>query len=182
MLLRGDFVERKIILYIAMTLDGYIADQNDQLTFLDPYNENELAKNSYQDLMNRTDTLLIGRKTYDVISQLVSVWPYPNHHTYVLTSKPGINLEKVSFTSQNIKELVEDLRKSPGKDIWIVGGGKLVQSLIQLDLINEYHIAIAPILLGRGVPLFHQVENSINLKLIKSEVCDQLTLMVYHHK
>jgi len=175
-------MDRKIVLYIAMTLDGYIADHNDQLAFLDPYNENELAKKSYQNLMDRTDVLLIGRKTFDVVNQMVEIWPYPNHHTYVLTSKSGSNQEKVSFTSEHIKDLISNLRMKQGKDIWIVGGGKLVKSLIELELIDEYHITIAPILLGDGIPLFHQVENTINLQLIKVEADNQLTMLIYHHK
>ncbi len=165
-----------------MTLDGYIADENDQLTFLDPYNENELAKKSYQDLMERTDVLFIGRKTYDVVSKLVKEWPYPNHHTYVFTSKPDADTKNITFTSQDTKELIDTLEMSPGKDIWIVGGGKLVQSLIEKDLIDEYHIAIAPILLGKGTPLFHEFKNRVNLKLYKAGYDDQLTMVIYHRK
>lgn len=165
-----------------MALDGYIADENDQLSFLDPFHETELAKKSYQDLLDRTDVLFIGRKTYDVISNLVTEWPYPNHQTYVFTSKPDADIKNITFTSKDIKELIGELEVKPGKDIWVVGGGKLVQSLIERDLIDEYHITIAPILLGRGVPLFHEVKNLINLKLIKSEYADQLTMLIYHRK
>lgn len=124
-------MNKKIILYIAMTLDGFIADENDQLSFLNPYQDNILAKQSYEILMDCTDIILIGRKTYDVLNQLVDHWPYPNHHTYVFTSQSRESSKNITFTNQSISNLLLDLNRVPGKDIWVVGGGKLIQSLIE---------------------------------------------------
>lgn len=165
-----------------MTLDGYIADEHDQLSFLDPFATNKLADYSYQTLLNRTDVLFIGRKTYDIVRASVPLWPYANHHTYVFTSKPGVNATNITFTSKDYKQVLKDVGIDSEKDIWVVGGGKLVHSLIEKDLIDEYHIFIVPLLLGKGVPLFHQVNKTINLKLIKVEYEDQLTMLIYHRK
>lgn len=172
-------MDRKVILYIAMTLDGYIADENDQLSFLDPYNENDLAKKSYQELMDQTDILLIGRKTYDVVSKLVTEWPYPNHHTYVFTTNPRTNTKNITYTNKDMNELIIELKMKPGKDIWLVGGGKLVQSMIEHDLIDEYQIAIIPIILGKGIPLFHETKHQVDLIFNRVEHENGMVFLTY---
>jgi dihydrofolate reductase len=168
---------RNKVLYIAATLDGYIADSNDGFSFLFPYDGLESVAQSYQSLLSRIDTIIMGRKTYDVI-QKMGQWPYQEMKSYVMTSHPEKDLDKIFFRS-DIQKLILELDQKSGKDIWIVGGGILISSMLELHLIDELQIAIVPILLGSGKPLFPSGNYHLNLKLVNIEKLEGLLLLTY---
>ncbi|MBU1143112.1 MAG: dihydrofolate reductase family protein [Firmicutes bacterium] len=171
---------RKKVLYIAATLDGYIADSNDGFSFLSPYDGLESVAQSYQSLLSRIDTIIMGRKTYDVI-QKMGQWPYQEMKSYVMTSHPEKDLDKIFFRS-DIQKLIHELDQKSGKDIWIVGGGTLISSMLELHMIDEFQIAFVPILLGSGKPLFPQANYMENLDFVKMENLDGLILLTYRKK
>lgn len=175
-------MKRKTVLYIAMTLDGYIADDQDQIRFLDPYQGNKMAGESYLKLLSRIDTLIMGRKTFDILNQMVDTWPYPDLMTYVITSKKHESNEKILFVDHDHQSFIENLVGQPGKDIWIVGGGQLVSSLLSYDRIDEFQITVIPKLMEKGKPLFPEFENEIDLILDQTQVEDDLVLLTYHQK
>ena len=162
-----------------MTLDGFIADSNDGLSFLDAYNSYQEVHASFNQLLFEMDTLLMGRKTYDVVNQMSDQWAYPNQLTYVFTSKPMKNKENIMFTSEKIEDFVENIKKFPGKNIWLVGGGKLIQPFIEKNLIDEYRITIIPKLLGNGVKLFHEHSNLVSLKYERTDYFQDLVMLTY---
>jgi len=172
-------MDRKIILYIAMTLDGFIADSSDGLSFLDAYNSYPEVQESFNQLLLEMDTLLMGRKTYDVVNQMSYQWAYPNQLTYVFTSKPIKNTENIMFTSERIEDFVEKMKKLPGKNIWLVGGGRLIQPFIEMNLIDEYRITIIPKLLGHGVKLFQEQTRLISLKYERTDYFKDLVMLTY---
>jgi dihydrofolate reductase len=78
---------RKVVLYIAMTLDGMIADSNDGISFLDPYGDLKWVIDKTNELMNRTDTISMGRRTYEVVKSFDLPWPYAEYQCYVYGKK-----------------------------------------------------------------------------------------------
>ena len=171
---------RKKLLYIAVTLDGYIADLNDGLAFLSPYDGLESVARSYKQLLERVDTTLMGYKTYEVI-QNMGEWPYPNMKSYVMSSHKKDNKENIIFKS-NLEELLHDLDHIDGKDIWVIGGGVLIQSMLEKNLIDEFQIAIVPKILGKGKPLFPEGNYDIDLKFVNIENLDGLVMLTYVRK
>src|SRR5690606_24973053 len=129
---------RKKVLYIAATLDGYIADSNDGFSFLALYDGIESVTQSYQNLLSRIDTIIMRRTTYDVI-QKMEVWPNQDIATYVITHHPKEDQKNIYFRS-NLKSLIDELDRLKGKDIWIEGGGLLIQSLLEQNMIDEFQI------------------------------------------
>lgn len=169
---------RKVILYIAMSLDGYIAAHPDDLSFLNDYDGLELVKTSYENLLSTIDTVLLGRKTYDWVIQN-AVWPYDKLNTIVFSNSPK-EIEHGIMTNQKPKDIVDALKDKSGKDIWLIGGGILVQSMLKDALIDQMIIAIIPKLLGSGVRLF---EGSISSwKLIELKEESGLILASYERK
>ncbi len=175
-------MKRKTILYIAMTLDGYIADEEDQISFLDAYHSVNLAGESYVSLLKRIDTMIMGRKTYDVLNRLVDVWPHSDLMTHVFSSSHHVGNKVIEFIDHDHIKFTHDLINKPGKDIWIVGGGALVTSLLEEDLIDEFQITVIPKLLGKGKPLFPTFNRIIDLDLIETQSESGLLFLIYKRK
>jgi dihydrofolate reductase len=169
---------RKVILYIAMSLDGYIAGPDDDLSFLNAFDHLDLVKSSYEDLLSHIDTILLGRKTYDWIVNH-SPWPYQGLVTYVFSSKP-YDIPHGMMTNENPKTFVSHLKNQTGKGIWLIGGGVLVQSLLDDHLVDEMVIAITPHLLGGGTKLFGNHQLEFDLTDVKHE--ENLILVTYQKK
>ena len=175
-------MKRKIILFIAMTLDGYIADDQDQLEFLDPFNDVKINIENYESLMNRVDALIIGRKTFDTISKLVDKWPYENHHTYVITSRPKENQKNITYVNEQLETFISKLDRDSKKDLWLVGGGMLASSFMEKSFIDEYQITLIPKILGYGKKLFNSISNMIDLDLKNVQHEGQIVHLTYIKK
>jgi dihydrofolate reductase len=156
--------KRKIILYIATSLDGYIATEDDSLEWL--FKTEGEGDNGYFDFYNTVDTILIGRRTYDwIIEQEKGEFPYKNKKCYVFSkSEKDIN-ENVEFVNQDVVEFTNKIKKMDGGNIWLVGGGGLLNSFIKERLVDEFIITISPTLIGRGIPLFKKNDFELELKL-----------------
>ncbi len=144
---------RRLKLYIAVSLDGYIAGRHDELEWLPrPSDRDDFG---YGEFLAGVDTLLMGHRTYEVVDRL-GEWPYPAKACHVLTRHPGLLAAApgVHFTDKTPADLLRELRQQPGRDIWLVGGGQLVQAFQQAGLIDDYMIALIPQLLGSGIPLW----------------------------
>ncbi len=112
------------------------------------------------------DTVIMGRKTYEVVVRSGQADGYPGMKTYVfsrtLQPKPGGN---VTIVSEDAAAFVRRLKQQEGKDICVMGGGELARSLFEAGLIDEIGLNIHPVLLGKGIPLFHQMTRQIDLEL-----------------
>lgn len=158
---------RKVIVYIATSLDGYIATKEESVHWLD---ETEAeGDNGFAAFYETIDTVIMGKKTYDwVMNQELEEFPYKGKSCYVYTnSTNAVDNEDVTFVQGEVNGLIHQLQQQPGKDIWIVGGGELLHHYIKENLVDEYIITIAPIILGSGIPLFKELKSNINLKLEK---------------
>ena len=170
---------RKTILYVAMSLDGYIADQNGGVSWLMGDGSDPESLGTYPAFYDSIDTILLGYTTYHQIITVLSPdkWVYEGKRCYVLTSKAVASHDDIVFTSEEIVALVETLKAEKGKDIWVCGGAALAQNMITKDLIDEYRISIVPVLLGGGMSLFGTTRKE--LKLCTSSQCNGITELRY---
>lgn len=162
---------RKLILYIAASLDGFIAAPNDDLTFLSMV-EKEGEDYGYQKFIDTVDTVIVGRKTYDKVISMGYEFPHTNKNTYILTRTPRPALGSLQFYTGNISDLVNQLKAAPGKNIFCDGGAEAVDLLLKENLIDEFYISIIPVLLGDGTPLFKPGRLTQKLKLINTTKFD----------
>lgn len=146
---------KKIILYIAASLDQRIAEPDGGLDWLTDFPNPEKTDYGYKDLLASVDTVIMGGRTYHELQCMDVIWPYPNQHTYVVSRHMWDVKEKnVSFITENIIETISKFRNEPGKNIWLVGGGELISMLLAADLVDEMQICYIPVILGKGIPLF----------------------------
>ena len=167
-------MDRNLVLYIAASLDGYIARDNGEIDWLKGNNDNLNVDYGYDKFYNSIDTVIMGRITYEQIINELSPdnWVYKDKKCYVATTKKYKSDSRVEYISDNVVEFIKTLKSQQGKDIWLVGGGKLIDEIIKQNIIDKYIITIIPIILGSGVPLFIGKNPEIRLKLIESKKID----------
>lgn len=145
--------DRKLIVYIACSLDGYIAKPQDDLSFLSMV-QIEGEDYGYRDFINTVDTVIMGRRTYDWVMKQVPEFPHADKDAYIITRSSKPDIGKIRFYNGSLKALVKELKSQPGENIFCDGGGQIVQELLKEKLVDELIISIIPILLGDGIPLF----------------------------
>lgn len=155
---------RHLKLFIAMSLDGYIAQHNDDLSFLSLV-EKAGEDYGYADFIANIDTVLIGRKTYDWVMQHTDVFPHADKTTYVITRTAKPRTENTIFYTDSLLKLVHDLKSKPGMDIYCDGGAELVNELLKHKLLDDIIISIIPVLLGNGLSLFKEGRPEQHLRL-----------------
>jgi dihydrofolate reductase len=146
---------RKVILGFGISLDGYIARRNGDLDFLVIDKEGEALM---ADFFSKIDTTIMGRKTAAAAAKLRESGEMPETPgmaNYVVSRrwKPG-KREGFQVVSGSLTAFVKKLKRRPGKDIYLGGGGELCRSFLQEDLVDELYIGVGPILLGDGIPGF----------------------------
>lgn len=146
-------MNRKIILYIASSLDGYIAKPNDDLDFLSIV-EKEGEDYGYAQFIDSVDTVIIGRKTYDWVMARVPEFVHADKKTYVITRTERPSIGNTIFYTGDLKDLVLQLKSEARKNIFLDGGAEIVHELLKEKLIDELVISIIPILVGEGTRLF----------------------------
>lgn len=146
---------RKLSLFIATSLDGYIAKPNDDLSFLKLV-EKEGEDYGYAEFISNIDTIILGRKTYDYVLKEIGSSHYDNgqRDVYVITrtARPGAG--RTTFYTGKLTELVQRLKSDSGKNIYCDGGAEIINELLQHDLIDEFIISVIPVLVGKGIRLF----------------------------
>lgn len=164
-------MERKTVLYIAMSLDGYIADAKGGVAWLGGHEKEYGGDYGYEEFIQGVDTVLMGWNTYhQVVTELSpDEWAYPGLECYVFTHRQMTNKKEVQFLSGDASQWVRRFKAQPGKKIWICGGANLIHQLMEEDLIDEYCLTIMPILLGEGTPLFSQGRSCFPLVLQHSK-------------
>ncbi|WP_207434033.1 dihydrofolate reductase family protein [Sabulibacter ruber] len=145
---------RQVVLYIAMSLDGYIAKEDDNIDFLSMV-ERPGEDYGYQAFQHTVDTLIWGRRTYDkVLSMNMPEFMHKDKKCYVLSKTRTGHDENVEFYGGDLKDLISSLRQQPGKNIYCDGGGEVVYALLKDKLIDRLIISVIPHLLGSGIRLF----------------------------
>jgi len=155
---------RKVVFGGANSLDNYFARKDDAVDWLMWSDE---VTEFLADYWKRFDTIVMGRRTYEVSLQMGGGGAFPGVKSYVfsktLKTTPAAGVELIS---EDVAEFVRKLKTQEGKDICLMGGGLLARSLFQADLIDEVGFNIHPVLLGSGIPIFHEVDHQIDLELL----------------
>ena len=175
---------RKISLFIATSLDGYIAKPNDDLSFLKLV-EKEGEDYGYAEFTDTIDTLIIGRKTYDYVVKEIGPSYYDNgqRDVYVITRTKRPQSGRTIFYTGNIVELVRQLKSEQGKNIYCDGGAEVINELLKHDLVDEFIISVIPILLGNGTRLFKDGRPEQMLECIEVKTFETgLTQLHYKRK
>lgn len=146
-------IHRKLYLFIAMSLDGYIAKKDDDISFLTQV-EKPGEDYGYSKFIATVDTVILGRKTYDKVLSMNSEPPYGNREIYVMTRTPKPDDGNVHFYSGKISDLIASLRSKEGMHLYCDGGAEIIHQLLVADLIDEMIISVIPVLLGDGIALF----------------------------
>ena len=172
---------RKVVLFIAMSLDGYIADENGNVDWLNGQDMNVENTDTYSVFVRDIDTVIMGWDTYlQIVTELSpEEWIYANLTSYVITHRKLPSKNEIFFTGSSPSDLVKELRNKEGKGIWIYGGANIVQQLVQADLIDEYYISVIPTVLGSGIRLFGTAPGEIKLKLISTQTYNGIIELTY---
>lgn len=176
---------RKVILDLAVSLDGYIEGPNGEYDwcFVD-------QDYGFTELLNRIDSIFYGRISYELFGSYIppsnatdmekKIFLMMNEKKKYVFSKTLKSVEGATLISGNIKEEVNKLKEEPGKDIHLFGGASLVTSFLNLNLIDEYQLAVHPIILGAGKPLFSDINKRKKLRLTDSKVYPNGLIMLFY--
>lgn len=169
---------RKVVLFIAMSLDGYIATKEDSLEWL--FQTEGEGDNGYLEFYETVDTIILGRRTYDWILDMEGDnFPYKGRQCFVFSGSRQGEDKNVRFFHGDITDFITKLKQEEGKDIWVVGGGELLQHFISNRLVDEWIITIAPTVLGDGIPLFKKNDFETRLRLKGVRQLNQFTELHY---
>lgn len=174
-------VQRKLVFFGAISVDGYLARKNDALDWLmGTEGEEEVGFAAFEATV---DTILMGRKTYDQILILSpNEFPYPGKKRYVFSRSLTGSNDFVDFVNEDIVAFTKSLKGEDGKHIWVVGGGEVLRPLLRERLVDEFFIQVAPCILGSGIPLFLPGEYENQLRLLEVKQYKQLAELHYERK
>jgi dihydrofolate reductase len=151
--------------YIAASLDGFIARKDDALDWLSIV-ERPNEDYGYKRFSDSIDTMVIGRRTYDTVLGF-DAWPYTGKRTVVMTHGSPTSRQGEEFFAGSPRELVERLGREGSKRAY-VDGGRVIQQFLEADLVDDITLSIIPMLLGQGVPLFGALGHDVRLRLAAS--------------
>ncbi len=145
---------KKIILYIATSIDGRIAEPDGSFDFLSEYPVSEEMNYGYKEFMASIDTIIMGGRSWRELDSMDAMGGYKDKLVYVVSRNNWGEKQNVKFITEDVTDRIAALRNEPGKDIWLFGGGELISILLASGLIDEMHLFYIPTILGKGIPLF----------------------------
>lgn len=171
-------MKRKIILNLAISLDGYIASDDGGYDWIVGAGDsilNTKDKFDFDKFLEGVDIVVMGKNCYDQNMHN----DYKNKKVYIATSKNIQDKDNLYFINGDIVKVIQEEKEKEGKDIFLFGGGVLIDSFIKADVIDEYIIGIIPIILGSGRPLFLGNNPTIKLHLNEYIVDNGITILKY---
>jgi dihydrofolate reductase len=170
---------RKVLVYIAMSIDGYIARSDHRLDWLDEMHEAG-EDYGYAEFIKGVDTVIMGRQTYETVKELTGEAPHKDLKTYVITSQKREMEDNVIFYRENFIDLVQTLKSYEGKDIYCDGGANIIHQLLHNKLIDEMIVNIIPISLGGGIRLFSGGTPELHLELLETKNYDSGLVQIHY--
>lgn len=180
-------MKRKIILDLAITLDGFIEGKHGEVDWciMDP-------EMDFIHFLNEIDTIIYGRKSYDLWGQFRPGKDAPDSEKemwgiihrkekYVCSRTPRKTDNNAVFLNNNIAEEVNQLKNKPGKDIWLYGGASMMTTFIHAGLIDEYRLSVHPVILGEGTPLFVGLRQRLNVTLVQTRTFSSGVVQLIYH-
>ena len=169
---------RKLKYYVACSIDGFIAHEDGSF---DGFCFDGEPVRDYLESLQQFDTVLMGRKTYEVGLKEGKTDPYPMMESVVFSRTMAQSPDpRVTLVSENISEFVRNLKQKTGKDIYLCGGANVATQLFSENLIDEIIIKINPFLMGTGIPLFSGAIAQTQLELIQSKIYDNGVAFMYY--
>ena len=165
----------KIFFYGAVSIDGYLSDTNDNLEWLF---YTEVGETTTEAFLETVDVVVLGRVTYEEARKYVQPL-YPGKKIIVFSHNQNFEVEEGIVVTEDPATYLANLKESATGNIWIVGGGNLLQSILEADLIDEWWIQIAPVILGRGKKLFGESDFGTRLELVGTTQMKQLIELHY---
>ena len=163
------------IIYIAVSLDGFVADKNGSVDWLSKYNSIDCG---YDTFIKEIDCLVIGNTTYKQVLGFGD-WVYKGKKSYVLSSTKNDD-ENIEGFYSNTSEFLDEIKLRSYKNIWVMGGAKVCQEFINMKLINRVDLFIIPEVLNSGIKLFENISVNIDMKLDKVEsFSSKISMMTY---
>lgn len=162
----------KTITYISMTLDGFVAGKNDDLSWLMPYVSVDYG---YKEFYDGIGAIILGKRTFQHIMDNWD-WPYSNIPAFVLSNEKLKNVPEnaeVHFVSGDIADILRRAKNKTDKDIWIGGGAQVVQEFLNQNLTDKLIITIVPVLLGDGIRLFDRLSADVQLERYDTKTFDK---------
>lgn len=170
--------QRKLVLFIAQSLDGYIATKEESLEWL--FKVEGEGDNGYSEFLATIDTIFMGKRTYDwLMTEVKGDFPYKEQQCYVFSRTPLEDTEYVSFINGDIVGFTSKLKEQKGKNIWMVGGGDLLHTFLKEKLVDELFLTIAPTIIGEGIPLFKEGDYQLDLSLKGTRTFNQFVELNY---
>lgn len=161
-------MERKVILFIATSLDGYIATNEGSIDFLSMV-EQPGEDYGYSEFNSTVDTVIIGRKTYDKVLSMGFEYPHADKEVYIITRTERPTIGNFKFYTGDLTQLVNDLKSQSGNNIYCDGGAEIAHDLMRNNLIDEFIISIIPVMLGNGIRLFNDGRPIRELTLVSTK-------------
>ena len=169
----------RVILYIATSMDGYIARTDGSVDWLESV-ESEYEDYGYSDFLKSVDIVLMGRKTFDQVLSF-GEWPYAGKQTIVFSRQPeNSDRSDVRFFSGTPEALSQQIDKD--STVWLVGGGQLNNLFLASHAIDEIILSIIPVCLGDGIPLFRTDSTISQFKMINSTSFDTGVVQIFYKK
>ena len=169
----------KLVFYGAISLDGYLAGAKDQLDWL--LETDTGTSTTYEKFFETIDATAMGRKTYEEAKKMLATENlYPEKENYVFSRQMQTDLTDAVVVDQDPVAFLSQLKKE--KTVWLVGGGKLLHPLLEADLIDEWYVQIAPVLLGTGKRLFEPGEYTTRLQFVDMTQMGELVEIHYQRK
>lgn len=174
----------KVVLFIAMSLDGFIADAAGGVAWLGGQDAEAEMLDTYAAFIKDVDRVVMGRKTWQQIATELSPteWVYKDLHSYVITHRELSPKENIQFAHASPVDVVRQLKEQAGKNIWICGGADIAQQLMQRGLIDRYYISIMPTILGKGIRLFGTLHEEQKLRLIETKSYNGIVEVIYEKR
>ncbi|MCK0147103.1 dihydrofolate reductase family protein [Arenibacter sp. F26102] len=165
-------MEKRNLVFIATSLDGYIADRNGGLDWLTSIPNPEQTDMGYNEFMTQVDALVIGRKTFETVCGFEVDWPYAKPVFIVSSTMESLAAEyrdKAELVKGSLTEILKQIHDKGYHKLYI-DGGVTIQNFLKEDLIDEMTITTIPIVLGGGSPLFSQLSKELEFTLVTSKV------------
>lgn len=164
-------MKRKAVVFIAASIDGFIATHDDDLSFLSAV-EKEGEDYGYAAFISTVDTVILGKKTYDKVISMGYPFPHADKEAYIITRTPQPSAGSAQFYTGDVVDLLQRLKQQEGRTIFIDGGAYVVNRLLQAKLIDELYLSVIPVMLGSGIALFQQNNPLQKAQLLQSKSYD----------
>ena len=163
---------KKIVLYVAASLDGFIAREDGSVDWLEKY-EKSGEDYGYKEFLDSVDTVILGNTTFEQFKA-----PYPDKKCFVFSKKNTGKKDNITYVNSSVVDFINGLNDN--QNIWLVGGSQIIQEFLKNNLVDEIIVTVIPILLGDGISLFARGMVEHQMQLQKAKSYDSVVQLYYH--